>query len=64
MIKKITSDLISNFLYSAVVVVLLTWFTYENYEGSKFIPDKNVQKNAGYNGPVPHSGYGVRFYHK
>jgi hypothetical protein len=64
MIKKILDDFKSNMVYGAVVILLLGWFGYKSYGGSKFIPDNSVQKNAGYNGPVPHSGYGVRFYHK
>jgi len=64
MIKTILNDFKSNYFYSIALAVLLGWFTYDCYAGSKFFPDSNVQKNAGYSGPVPHSGYGVRFYHK
>ena len=64
MIKQLFDDFKSNYLYTIGIVLLLAFFTYDNYEGTKFFPDGKVQKNAGYSGPVPHSGFGVRFYHK
>ncbi len=54
----------NNIIYSALVIILLVLFTLDNLMGFEYFPTDNVQKNAGYNGPVPHSGYGVRFYHK
>jgi len=42
----------------------LAFFAFYSYRGAEYFPGNSVQKNAGYNGPVPHSGYGVRFYHK
>jgi hypothetical protein len=62
--NKITTIIKSNIIYTSVVVLLLLLFTYCNYIGSRYFPGGGVQKNAGYNGPIPHSGYGVRFYHK
>jgi hypothetical protein len=64
MIKKLFDYIRSNIWYTCLVGELLIFFTYSNYAGSKFFPDSNIQKNAGYQGVVPHSGYGVRFYHK
>ncbi len=64
MIKNIFGDIRSNIIYTIAVIVLLSAFGCETYAGSKYFPDAAVQKNAGYNGVVPHSGYGVRFYHK
>jgi hypothetical protein len=64
MIKKFLDDVKSNIWYSAVVALVLCWFTGYLYLGKKYFPDSGVQKNAGYSGPIPHSGYGVRFYHK
>ena len=64
MIKRLLNDIKSNILYSLVVLLILGWFVWDGYLGSKFFADSGIQKNAGYSGPVPHSGYGVRFYHK
>jgi hypothetical protein len=64
MIKKLPNDLKSNIWYACVVGALLVFFSYSAFSGSKFFPDSNIQKNAGYKGVVPHSGFGVRFYHK
>ncbi len=63
-IRLIIDDIKSNIIYSAAVLLLLTGFTVYGYRGAKFFSDSGVQKNAGYNGPIPHSGYGGRFYHK
>lgn len=64
MIKPILDYLKPNIIYSALLIGLLAWFAYNSYIGADYFPNNTVQKNAGYNGPVPHSGYGVRFYHK
>jgi hypothetical protein len=64
MIKDFLADSKSMIWYSCTVAALLIFFTYSAFTGSKFFPDGNIQKNAGYKGVVPHSGYGVRFYHK
>jgi len=64
MIKKLLNDLKTTFWYGCAVAALLVFFTYSAFTGSKFFPDGNIQKNAGYKGVTPHSGYGVRFYHK
>jgi hypothetical protein len=64
LIKQLLDDFKSNYLYTIGLALVLALFTYDCYDGSKYFPDSTVQKNAGYSGPVPHSGYGVRFYHK
>ncbi len=64
MIKNLLSDFKTMIGYGCAVVALLIFFTWSTFTGSKFFPDGNIQKNAGYKGVVPHSGYGVRFYHK
>jgi hypothetical protein len=64
MIKRLLDDMKANIWYSCVVGLLLAFFTYSAFTGSKYFPDSNIQKNAGYKGVVPHSGFGVRFYHK
>lgn len=64
MIKNLLSDFKTMIWYSCAVAALLIFFAYSDFSGSKFFPDGNIQKNAGYKGVVPHSGYGVRFYHK
>ena len=64
MINLILDYIKSNIFYVAAVLLLLGGFAFESYRGSDYFPDSTVQKNAGYSGPVPHSGYGVRFYHK
>jgi hypothetical protein len=62
--NNLLNDLKSNIWYSCVAAALLIFFTYSAFSGSKYFPDGNIQKNAGYKGVVPHSGFGVRFYHK
>ena len=62
--NSIVEYLKSNIIYSIVVALLLGWFVYSDYLGSNYFNGSAVQRNAGYNGPIPHSGYGVRFYHK
>ena len=64
MIKKLWGDLKAELWYSCAIAALLLFFSYSAYSGSKFFPDGNIEKNAGYKGVVPHSGFGVRFYHK
>ena len=64
MINLILNILKSNIIYSALVIALLAFFAFYSYRGAEYFPGNSVQKNAGYNGPIPHSGYGVRFYHK
>jgi hypothetical protein len=64
MIKLIKEHLKANVIYSGFVILLLVLFTFFGVIGSDYFTGGNVQKNAGYNGPIPHSGYGVRFYHK
>lgn len=64
MIEKFLNDLKSNIWYACIIAALLVFFGYSAFTGSKFFPDSNIQKNAGYKGVVPHSGFGVRFYHK
>jgi len=64
MIKTIIAAIKTNIIYTVVVAGLLTWFIYDNLNGAEFFHESGVQKNAGYHGPIPHSGYGVRFYHK
>ena len=64
MIEIVLAYLKANIIYSILVSLLLGWFAYNCYLGTNYFAGNNVQKNAGYSGPVPHSGYGVRFYHK
>jgi hypothetical protein len=64
MIEKIIDAIKTNIIYAALAGGLLTWFIYDNLNGSEFFHESGVQKNAGYRGPIPHSGFGVRFYHK
>ncbi|MCR8560366.1 hypothetical protein KXD93_22120 [Mucilaginibacter sp. BJC16-A38] len=64
MIRNLITDLKTSVWYGLAVIALLTVFSYSAFTGTKFFPDGNIQKNAGYRGVVPHSGYGVRFYHK
>jgi len=64
MIKTFLIDLKTAIWYGCAVIALLVFFTYSAFTGTKYFPDGNIQKNAGYKGVVPHSGYGVRFYHK
>ena len=54
----------ANKIYTVVVLLLLGWFSYQSLIGVPYFKDSGVQKNAGYTGPIPHSGYGTRFYHK
>lgn len=64
MIKKVIEAVGASLWYGIAVLVVVASFAFESYSGTRFFPDSGVQKNAGYNGPIPHSGYGVRFYHK
>jgi hypothetical protein len=63
-IKDLAGDMRSMLWYSCTIAALLIFFTYSAFTGTKYFPDGNIQKNANYRGVVPHSGYGVRFYHK
>ena len=64
MIKFITDHIKANWVYSIFVLLLLVLFTYCDVIGSNYFHSSGVQRNAGYSGPIPHAGYGVRFYHK
>ena len=64
MIKAIFGHLKSNIVYTTLVLALLALFTYHTYVGSNYFQADTAKKNAGYGGVVPHSGYGMRFYHK
>ena len=64
MINLIWDSIRSNIIYSTALALLLGWFAYIGFMGNVYFPGNSVQRNAGYSGPVPHSGYGVRFYHK
>ena len=64
MINLIWDAIKSNLIYGAVLAMLLGWFAYTSFIGDVYFQGSSVQRNAGYSGPVPHSGYGVRFYHK
>jgi len=64
MIDIIRDAIKSNIIYATAVALLLGWFSYTSFIGNVYFPGSGVQRNAGYSGPVPHSGYGVRFYHK
>lgn len=54
----------SNAIYIAIVAAIVGYYSYAAFDGLAFWESNEVQRNAGYNGPVAHSGYGVRFYHK
>jgi hypothetical protein len=54
----------SNAIYIAIVAAIVGYYSYAAFDGLAFWESNDVQRNAGYNGPVAHSGYGVRFYHK
>jgi hypothetical protein len=64
MINLIWDSIKSNIIYSIALVLLIGWFSYAGFTGNVYFAGSSVQHNAGYSGPVPHSGYGVRFYHK
>jgi len=42
----------------------VVYFAFDAFHGIAFWQSKDVDRNAGYQGPAAHSGNGVRFYHK
>jgi hypothetical protein len=64
MIETIKEAFKTNIIYAVIVAGLMGWFGYESFTGQAYFQSNGVQRNAGYNGPIPHSGYGARFYHK
>ncbi|MBV8391120.1 MAG: hypothetical protein JO080_15045 [Mucilaginibacter sp.] len=53
-----------NKIYIIIAGLIIGFFTWSAFTGRAYWQDTTVTHNAGYTGPVPHSGYGVRFYHK
>jgi hypothetical protein len=64
MIKTIKEAFKTNITYAIIVALIMAWFGYNSFTGQAYFQSSGVQRNAGYAGPIPHSGYGARFYHK
>jgi hypothetical protein len=57
-------DIKANKIFVIVTALIVLGFSYMSFAGMGYWQSANVTHNAGYHGPIPHSGYGVRFYHK
>ncbi len=57
-------DIKSNKFFLIITMVILGIYTFMSFSGKGYWQSSGVTRNAGYSGPIPHSGYGVRFYHK
>ena len=53
-----------NKIYLIIASLLIVFYSWSAFAGRAFWESTTVTRNAGYTGPIPHSGYGVRFYHK
>ena len=53
-----------NKIYIIIASLIIGFFGWSAFAGRAFWEDATVTHNAGYAGPIPHGGYGVRFYHK
>jgi len=53
-----------NKIYIIIATLIIGFYSWSAFAGRAFWEDTPVTRNAGYTGPIPHSGYGVRFYHK
>lgn len=57
-------DIKSNKVFVIITLVIVGVYSFMSISGRAYWQSTGVTRNAGYSGPIPHSGYGVRFYHK
>jgi len=57
-------DIKANKFFVIAIIVIAGVYTMMSFTGRGYWQSSGVTRNAGYTGPIPHSGYGVRFYHK
>jgi len=63
--KMNIDDLKSNKIFLIATALIVLGFSYMSFGGTGYWQSANVTHNAGYRGgPISHSGYGARFYHK